>query len=109
MLRKTIRSNDSYELIHNTSEKSISLIRKIDNYECLKAKFFHDTSDGASLLSGFQYQSQELEHEGLAKLAADMASDYLSTVQTTSKLFCFPGRYQSEFSSSQDYRSSQID
>jgi ribosomal protein S18 acetylase RimI-like enzyme len=109
MLRKVIASNESYELVHDTSEKTVSLIRKNDACECLKAKFFHDTSDGASLLSDFRYQSEDLKQEGLAKLATDMVSDYLSRVQNTSKLFCCPDNCHYEFADSKDYRSSQID
>lgn len=108
MLRNdnVIASNELYDLSYDIAKKNISLIRKEDAYRCLTAKFFQDTSDYPSLLSQFSYLVEE--HQGLTRVAADLASDYLSTGQKDSKLLCYPGPYLSEFIGSDNYKSSGI-
>lgn len=111
MLSKRTINNQSYCLNYDSSQKEICLINQSNNNEnCLTAKFFHDTADGASLLSNFTYLSASHQNQTeLVKLTTDMVSEYLSHSQDRCKLFCFPGEHKDEFLNSSDYRSSSID
>ncbi|MDX1900916.1 MAG: GNAT family N-acetyltransferase [Gammaproteobacteria bacterium] len=105
---KVLAENNTYQLIYNKSNNIISLGNKFNGLIELTAKFFHDTADGACLLSDFQYRISS-ESQQLAKLTADIVSDYLSRTQDKCKLFCIPGDLKNEFSHDAEYRSSQLE
>lgn len=109
MPKQIISSNDTYDLYLESSKKRLCLVHKQTTVTVLKAYFFYDSADGTCLLSDFKYVFKHIDLKDLAKITADLVSDYLKRVHDKSKLFCFPGKAQAEFESSKEYRSSEIE
>lgn len=109
MLSKVIASDKSYDLVYYPSDKVIFLVNKSSNQKCLKAKYFFDTSDGATLLSDFQYLLENSNQNDLVLLTANLVSEFLSKTKDKCKLFCCPGKYRTEFLNNENYRASNID
>jgi len=107
MPKTTIASKNGYELIHDLSAKIVVLVKKTDrDTPLMRARFFYDDADGSAVLSDFQ---SNIEEAGLAKITADMVSDFVSGNKDKCKLFCYPGMRETEFFESKDYRTANID
>ncbi len=104
---ETIAKKSGYILLHDPQTKTVSLAQEAKpDVALVTAKFVYDNSDGAAVLSDFNYLS---DMKGLVKITADMISDFLSGNRDRCKLFCYAGNHQAEFKESDDYRSRNIE